>query len=434
MVLSMMMSSLVASMRPRLTRLGCSTVTLPLLPALRSSRRLFARPEAWAKQLVRKRLWRLAGAATAALVVAASASFAALSLLPIDECDLLAASTVDDLRIGPGNHSTLLVTFYADKALAACQNAVEREPGNGRYWYQLSRLGTSVKDFEAATISSKLGYPAGYHSLGFIYQYGEGGVAVNMNEAKKYYEKAVSLGNWSSLLNLSAIAFSEGETRREFELETTYVRRGGIYTNDLAQFYLRNDLDFVHQDLNKYIELLKLGVHRGDGRAARALGFEYFTGRFIDKDLNYADELYEKGIQWRVDSIAAVNLARNYWFGNGVDRNLEKATYWSIFGAKFGNDTAINTLFELIESGEAKFMDGFGPPSSFDPVALVRILAERGDAKAQFTLGRRLEKSVNATESSASLTDAIYWYRKAAAKGNNDAKSALRRLNVSEAE
>jgi TPR repeat protein len=181
--------SMAANRELRTRRVKADRIMLDyMLPALRSLRHLFVLPVAWAKRLASERLWHVAGAMSAALVVAASASLVAVSLLPIDECDLLAASLADDLRIGPGNHFIDL-RLYASQALRACRIAVKRAPVNGRYWYQLSRtlsVFDAAESLAAARFSTRLGYPAGYHALGLAYQLGEG-VAVDLEQAEQYY-------------------------------------------------------------------------------------------------------------------------------------------------------------------------------------------------------------------------------------------------------
>ena len=62
-----------------------------LWPLLRSMRRLFVLPTSWLRHMARKPVKKLAAAAVVGLAVAAPASFLTLSLVPIDNCDLLQA-------------------------------------------------------------------------------------------------------------------------------------------------------------------------------------------------------------------------------------------------------------------------------------------------------------------------------------------------------
>jgi TPR repeat protein len=87
-----------------------------------------------------------------------------------------------------------------------------------------------------------------------------------------------------------------------------------------------------------------------------------------------------------------------------------------------------------MDSGEAKFKEGFAPPSSFEEITLIRAAAEGNNADAQYNLAVRLEHRADASGPNPDLTEAISWYRKAAANGNNKAKDALERLNVGQTE
>jgi len=146
---------------------------------LRSARMLFSLPEAWARKLLRKPLRRLAGVAVIAMPLAAVLSVAGLSLIPINECDLLIAGINDDRRIGPGTNSKVL-QYQADfrqRAIQACRQAIESDKTNGRYWVQLAAVLQFVdpkKSYEADKRSAELGYPEGYLGLGIDYKEASG--------------------------------------------------------------------------------------------------------------------------------------------------------------------------------------------------------------------------------------------------------------------
>ena len=90
------------------------------------------------------------------------------------------------------------------------------------------------------------------------------------------------------------------------------------------------------------------------------------------------------------------------------------------------------TLSNWLQVRLAKSKQGYGPPVGFDDVELVRKATNGSDARADYKLGEILEKQSNEGNQGTTLADAIAWYRKAAAKGNEDAKNALKRLKVAE--
>lgn len=378
-----------------------------LSPAIQPLQRLFAVPASWARLLGRRRLLRLGGAALMTLLAADCISFLALSELPIDECDLLAASGADEFRIGPGNDSRIFAVFYKDNALAACQRAVAREPNNGRFWYQLSRI-PHLGQFAEGKKAADLKYPAGFHGLAYEYFYGME-VARDLKKAEEYYREATKLGITDSYQGLADVARARGDRPLEFRRLVEYQEHGGRHLYHLALFYRDAIPPIQKPDPDRYFELLESSAKRGDALAANLLGSEYYY-----RDRRRACQLFEEAVHWRGSAAPAYNLYLCYRFGGFGEKNFGKATYWAIFSAKLGHPDATSAVFDMIDSGEARFKKGYGPPSDYSP------------ASDEFRIGESLEKS--------DRTMAINWYRKAAALGNQEAKNALKRLNVSESQ
>jgi TPR repeat protein len=395
-----------------------------LLPGMPSTNRMFALPSTVLSGLIRKPLRRLAGALLVGALTTTALSAGALSLLPIDDCDLLAASDADNQRIGPATRYTVLRVFHSTAALNACGKAVAREPNNGRFHYQLARA-LSITDlkesYQESLRSAALNYPAGYNGIGFNFLEGEG-VPVDLIKAEENFRIALRLGNTRSLLNLAAVAESRGDMLQRFELLTKYVDAGGPGTRDLALFYLEQP-SIVPRNIQRYIELLELGLRRGDGASATRLGYIYESGLFGFKvDTKRALELYELGVRYNVDASAAANLAGRYREGgDGIKVDLERATYWAIFASRLGNSNGLEILAELMSSRQAKFRDNYGPPAPFDYNQLARKLAENGNVNQQLKLGREMESRGN-------LIEAIKWFRMAAGNDNKDAQDSLKRL------
>jgi TPR repeat protein len=344
---------------------------------------------------------------------------AALSLLPIDECDLLASSLADNLRVGPGNFDVLFrQPNLRQRALRVCQRAVERERNNGRYWYELGRIETYLnpkKAHQDSGIAAGLGYPAGYHSLGYDFDNGVG-VDIDLDQAESNYRIAVSLGNSFSLLGLADVAYERQQWQSEYDYLKRYYAVGGSQLAKMADMYDRDDLDFMRKDIPKYVELLEEGVKRGDGISAFQL-----ANLLTKQDPQRANDLFEKSVQLSMDGDAAAKLAFRYEVGLGREKDLAKATYWAIFGAKLTNGLAQRRLFELIQSGKAVFKQGYAPPSSFDELAILIPAAKMGDREAEYQLAQALEKR-------GKLSDAKSWYLSAASHGQSDAKDALEHL------
>jgi TPR repeat protein len=409
--------------------LKVDTVMLEYLwPGLRKSRALFILPTAWLRRLSRRPIRRFAAAAITGILAAAGGSFAALAILPIDECDLLAASSDDHLRIGPGVHHKVLRLFYPEKARIACKNAVEREPGNGRFWYQYARS-LSASDFvashDAARKSADLGYPGGFNAVGFDYEYGEG-IEKDRVEARAYYQRAVERGSLAALRNLGVMAEKDGNKKQAFEYFKDYVERGGSNTRGLALYYQEGQI--VPPDIARHLELLELGARHNDGDPMGDLGYYFSTGTYVEQDRTRGAALQERSLGLYPNEVIAANVAYYYQTGAGVKRDFAKATYWYIFAAKLGNRRGFEGLYEMLADGTAKFKAGYGPPEGFDTGSLLRAAAEAGSADAQFRLAELVARE--AEEGKRGIEEAIAWYRRAAASNHAGAKSALRKLGI----
>ena len=76
------------------------------------------------------------------------------------------------------------------------------------------------------------------------------------------------------------------------------------------------------------------------------LGYCYDTGIGISIDKQKAVELYQKAANLR-DEVAQYNLAIKYEYGDGIEKDVDKAIYWYEQSAKQGYQSAQNKLKKL---------------------------------------------------------------------------------------
>jgi TPR repeat protein len=420
--------------RPRDAAPRPDRVMAELLLASRALPATLSLPAAWLRARLR-RLWlKMLAFALLSAAAAAAVAVIALSLLPVDECDLLGASDADRLRVGLGGHHALLSQPKTrQRAIAACRRAVERDRDNGRYWYQLARSlnqGTARAElreaFVAASEAVRLRYPAGYHLRGHIYLAGEG-VPEDLARAEADFRKAVDLGNFSSWVGLSEVQRRQGDRVMEHKFMAMAVNAGASDVFHLAWHY-REGVG-VEADRDRYLQLLRLGIERRDGRSANELGWNYCCGllKNMPNSSELENEYYRMAVKWSLSAEAAHNLAINYQYGNGVERSFERATYWSIFSAKQGHGPAMANLAALILKGKAVFAPGYSPPSEFHAQALLEAGAKQGDAASQFAYAKWLEEEADAPRETY-----LDWYRKAADQGYASARKAVKRLNAND--
>ena len=251
-----------------------------------------------------------------------------------------------------------------------------------------------------------------YYALGI-----EADDVKDFNLAEKYFNLAVANGVNDGLIGLADVANLRNDYKLSFELATKAFDAGVFQTAKLAGYY-RGWKNVAPINKKKYIQILKTGAARGDGKAARWLGDEYSNGDKVGgPNKQMAMKYYARGVELYADGEAAGSLGRAYYdmyLDKEDTKFLEEATKMAIFGAKLGDGDSINLLFDLMESGNAKFKNDVGPDKSFDKFELVKVTAEKGDANAQFKLAKPFEELSTAKSDSGGLADAINWYRKAA--------------------
>ena len=132
-------------------------------------------------------------------------TFSAFDL--VSECDLLSAHPSDPERTAEGVSDDEIVPKLA---IIACESALEDDPTEPRYAFQLGRAFLSVKREEEARTqlanASAAGYAAANAYLGDIYQFGLG-AEVSVALAQDYYEKASALGFEPAKAQLDQIRF-----------------------------------------------------------------------------------------------------------------------------------------------------------------------------------------------------------------------------------
>ncbi|NKK99607.1 hypothetical protein GFM02_15330 [Rhizobium leguminosarum bv. viciae] len=408
-----------------------------LLPSLASANHLFALPEEWAKRIARRPLRRLAIAACCGAIFAAIASFGAVALLPIDECDLYGTSPFQNDAIGP-----VLSPFrmfrggYVEKVIAACETSAAREPDNVRFRFQYVRAlsgRVNIQPSEIETVRAnlselvKINYIAAINAMG--HSYFEGIFPHNNEKALEYFMKAYNLGSMEAGRNLAVVyrskyrefknSYFKNESRRLLE---EYIDRGGtIVTNYTLAL---SSGEYGSPDLPKYLEILKLGVDRHDGDAAAEMGALYATGEICADCLpNYkeANKYYFKAIDWSSNPSAATELASDYFYGRGTDIDISQAFYWAAFGARLGNTDAVDLLYQIVAtSDETKLVELGLEPRQI--VGEVKGSAVGGNEYSQDYLGRILEGQ-------GKVEEALVWYRKASDRGLQEATEAVKRLS-----
>ena len=115
---------------------------------------------------------------------------------PFDECDRLTKHPFDKRGLGDGVDFSKL---DADRAIKACENAVNSYPNEPRFQFQLGRAFDKKKQYETAIrwykkVAKDYSYPSAQNNLGHMYRGGKG-VPKDDKKAVKWFRLAAEQGD-----------------------------------------------------------------------------------------------------------------------------------------------------------------------------------------------------------------------------------------------
>lgn len=107
----------------------------------------------------------------------------------------------------------------------------------------------------------------------------------------------------------------------------------------------------VEKDLNKAIELFEKGFEKEDGKCAVSLAELYANGEGVEKNITKAIELYVLAANEYDDPIAASRLGQMYFNGEVLEKDLEKAIGYFEIAASYGEPTSLFNLGVIYSNG-----------------------------------------------------------------------------------
>jgi TPR repeat protein len=149
--------------------------------------------------------------------------------------------------------------------------------------------------------SCSLGDARGCNSLGYLYDYGEGGVSEDRARAAELYRRACDGKNGAGCGNLANLYHSgrgakagvAKDPARAFE----YASRGCELKHGQSCYNLGVDYqmgDGVGKDQARAVEFYTIACRENYPEACNNLGFMYFSGLGVGRDLDKAQDLYRQ--------------------------------------------------------------------------------------------------------------------------------------------
>ena len=163
--------------------------------------------------------------------------------------------------------------------------------------------------------------------------------------------------------------------------------------------------------------LWRKGADRGDKDAQFQLGLAYHEGKHgVKQDMATAARWFKPAAaQGHTD--ASAYLGWHYFHGKGIERDLARAVQFSTFASDHGSAWAPRTLGEIYRGG------GPGQPKDEKKAReYFQLAVDRGDAQAHYSLGECFASGIGGPRN---LAAAKKWWAKGAALGDERSKAAL---------
>ena len=267
--------------------------------------------------------------------------------LNVDPCDFHAGDHLDPEGVGVARFPN---EIEVEAALAACQEAVAREPDNGRFHYQLGRVHVALRDLDAAEVAftkaRDLGHTRAWHALGMLIIAREqetGGAARNRapEEALALLAMGVDQGDpyaYHSLgLQLLELADDPALKRQGFDLLSRSLEVGHTFSmNALGHYFLEEGTD--HYEPERALRYIQESAARGDIYGYDNMGWIALNGAGdTDRDPQAALDWFRKASDGGHPR-APSSIGRMYFNGDiGGRPDFAEAVKWYDEGLRRGD-------------------------------------------------------------------------------------------------
>ena len=399
---------------------------------------MFTVPRNVARMISRRPIRNAVIAGTVGAAFATFGSYAALSSLPINRCDLWGASLFQPDRIGKGTPGSVVEAGgYYERVIDACDDAMAEHPENDRFKYQFVRALTMrpklIEDDRQTAIEilrnlEAKEYAAALNELGFHHDQ-ETPLELDRDyiKAADYFRRAADAGAIEALSNLADAYEKMGSEYFDLrkEILEEHLQSEGVFLGHYWESY-KDGLYGFDKEPVEYIRLVRLGAEREDGESTARLGSLFQDGQIgcdgpPDCHLRIANGHYRDAIRLSGSQLAGQRLAYNYYRGDGFDaQNRDKAFYWAVFAARQGSVVAAELIIQLVgeamRDGDQKTLEDWGVTEAL----ILDALEKAGDSNpTEIFLTGKYWESVGQLEKAREL------YRRAAEADYAPAQRAL---------
>ena len=191
--------------------------------------------------------------------------------------------------------------------------------------------------------------------LGYMYLYGVNGVNIDYKQSLYYYEMAANNGNAIALNNLGSLHFNGIGTEVNYSKAIEFFKAASSLGSDdasvnLAIIYLgdsnTNKTPDTYENVFKLLESAKQ-----NSTAKYLLGYSYYVGFWVEKDLKKAFELIKEVADKDMYDEAQYVLADFFINGYATPKNYNKAVTYLYNASSQGYPDAIFKLGDIFAEG-----------------------------------------------------------------------------------
>jgi len=191
--------------------------------------------------------------------------------------------------------------------------------------------------------------------LGNLYRTGIAGVAPDMEEARRWYDRALDVGHLAAAQVLGDMSFDGVGTDRDVREAVRYYRQAARFGLPAAQYALAQILEFgddgVPRDLEEALGWYREAANAGHPGAQFALALAFDRGDGVPRNLDAALAFY-KDAALQGHGGAMASLGTVFHEGEGVPQDLAAAREWFGHAAARGDRDGMVNLAVMTFKGE----------------------------------------------------------------------------------
>jgi uncharacterized protein len=259
--------------------------------------------------------------------------------------------------------------------------------------------------------------------LGYFYLFGDEGLEIDYEKAKKWLSIAVKNGHPDAHFFLGQMFYfgSSAVDQNDQEAVSLFSKAIELGNTDaykyLAEYYYFGKV--VNQDYQQAFTYFK-AAESTDYSAQGFLGEMYYFGRGVGKDLKQAFYYHSKAAEGE-DINSQATLGWMYQKGEGTNQDYEKALYWGEIAGKQGATNALQNVGSI-------YLNGLGVQVNEAKAFQCYLEAAKAeDAEAQHFLAHMYHEG-QGTEKS--LKDCAFWADKARKNGAQKAEAYWNRFEL----